>query len=68
MRTGSRRFSPGFDGVHRGCASQSEKQRRGAKFCELAEEVRLGTSGLSQVFARLLWCPYGLREPERKLA
>lgn len=37
MRTGSRRFSPGFDGVHRGCASQSEKQRRGAKFCELAE-------------------------------
>jgi len=30
--------------------------------------VRPDANGLSQVFVRLLWCSYGLREPERKLA
>jgi hypothetical protein len=51
------------------CDSARRSVWRSARLVwELAEGVRPDTNGPSQVFARLLWFPEGMREAERKAA
>ena len=65
LQTVPRSFSRGFDGVPRGCASQSEKQRRGANQSETGGE---GATGYKRPLARFRSALMASRGPARARA